>query len=289
MAMIRERRNLNIVERFRKPEYWPFSSAGEKVDNTLNLSDITEDFGIPLPIYQKAILIGTDTFESGTTGATWVDAGTGTYSYVTDPAAGASHGRVKKVQFTTAQQPFFYAETFGSTTGNLQGIYSGKLDFYMYSDLTSPTFQITVTNRSTSDPQGKGYDLAHSFVSSNRFDIIRHGTPDLSDFTVGTGSKSITANAWHNFVIEWYSYNHPFYGDLFYMYYTVDGVQQIRSAPSSIAYFGDWENIFWPRPLPQDDQTVRITFWFKQAVGGTHFILLDSVSFYKYQGVTVQL
>lgn len=274
--------------------------------NNGNGGDLFETFEMPFPTYTRAVLIGTDTFEPGTEQAQWVHkGGPVTYSYVTDPSPGAPHGTCKKVSFTQSldQKPYFYAETFGSQNpGNLQGIYSGRVEFYLYSDLANsftgasnfglnPKFK--VLNRGTTpDPIPPNNDLdkgyAISYSGSNQFSVFRVN-PDEFGWGMDATSQSLTANVWHHHRIEWFTIVDPMYGNLVYITYAIDGVNKITKAPTSIPYYYDIETLQFPGSLGKDDPLCRITFQFLHRTTGTHFILMDSVSWYRYEGVALPM
>jgi len=300
--MIKDKREINSFSRFKKPEYWPFRTlSGEVVSNYRQYQTyFLETWDYILPTASASTVIGTDTFEGGAS-ASWVDGGTGTYSYVTDPSGGAPHGTVKKVLFTSSQNPIFYAETINGTTGNLQGIYSGELDFYMYSDVSvsstglKPKFSLVTRSTSPADTSYR-YLQSGSQFRLDRLDSGGNATANL-----GATTMTHTANTWHHHKINWYSIAHPKFFNLFFTTYELDGVLLKNgnvgfnaARHSKNAWFADIDDLVpgvYPVQsggyvLAQDAPTCRIIFSFTHGQAGSHFVLLDSVKFTKHTQVS---
>lgn len=306
MAMIRERRNLNIGERFRKTEYWPFSSAGEIIDNRIptNTNTVYETFDFPLlePSTRDVIFDVTEDFAT-TTASTWDDTtiGTGTtWSYAQDPvSATGGRGQVKKVAMSNTSG-------WGTTRlltiqgKSAVGINTGRLTFWhRKNDLNNNT---TIFLRSTTSDFSDNYyslewseDATHGLSAWLLFRKKLNGTtsalrPDPYAPWVDSPNGPYTpTNNWTYHDIRWTEFYSPLHaGNIFYIKYSINEIELkanwlgVTSVPWNSPYYSSyWYDL---SPSPQSS-TNYIGIRFDPNEFNGNIFYLDSVRLVKYKDV----
>lgn len=215
-AGINERRRLDRISRFRDPEYWPFSSAGEKITSvTDNINVIYEPFDEPLiekPPVGRALTTDFDSVSEQNEWAIQNLSGSLTVSltFVADPVPGAARGRVMKITNTGASSNVPVARVYpasGTVKGaSILGIRNGRVKLY-YRTTTNSDFT-TFRLRFREKDANNYYEFSLTFVSggggsSPQVRKVVAGVSQNIDIwtTTGFGGQIVRDSTWH--WIEW--------------------------------------------------------------------------------------
>ena len=137
MSRINELRRINRISRFRDPEYWPYTSAGEPITNQRPLEEVSESFNDPLiPKPAHGVNVVTD-FDNVAQQNQWAEQNVGsgdstTFSWVADPVSGSARGTVARFTSSGADslsRMYPVGSTIGGGT-NVVGIKNGRVRFY---------------------------------------------------------------------------------------------------------------------------------------------------------------
>ena len=228
MKIIRNRRDINVIERFRKPEYWPYTQ-GESISNQAQYDtyDIYEPFNDPNPFTDstfKVVSTATDNFEDSSLSASqWTSLETdpsATISYVADDS-GMRSGLCRKITHSSSTSGIVsYAAALNGV--DVTNIRSGRLSFYhRYTAGADGPKWIFRAKDSTLPPT--------NYYSVNRADTFGYFTYNKTGEAeagpgMGSGNEGIDIGIWRFIEVEWREKHWLDYGEILHIQLRIDGI-----------------------------------------------------------------
>lgn len=291
MNIIRNRRDINVLERFRKPEYWPFSQSGEFITNDTVLTDLYDscNFNIfnPFEIGKTHTeWAETETFELSPTWSEATTSGTMTFATLADPTGGRG-GTVKRIVANANSEGYMYTDLVN--TRDIRGMLSGKLGFWAHVSNTEMAIDVNIRTLGSTFRATPAYEFQWFFAGpvNNGFYMRRHGgtstRDNFGDDTTSNSTKKFGSSTWEYWEYEWQEMNFSDYGRILFLRHKIGSKDYMSShnfTYTMIPYF--FHN---GATLNQDNTTVRIRFDIEGADLGSGTAYIDDMTFTKYKDV----